>query len=296
VLDQAAVLHRVMVYTNDYFIGPDDRMTLAQSYVFNASVREIYGALLNGAELYIYSLKRDGVHHLADWLEEEGITTLYLVPATFRVFLDTLKGQTFKHLRLVRLGGEAVLKRDLEDFQRHFGEGCVLANGLAATETGTFLQFFMDHRTRITGSRVPAGFGVQDKLVSILDEAGCPVAEGEIGEIVVTSAFIGPGYFSPTEQVGAAVKSEPGALQVVHTGDLGYRLPEGSVVLVGRKDWQVKLRGQRMNLLEIEQALFSLENVAEAAVILQTAGDGTAFLAAFIQSYDDATPPCFLKP
>jgi len=282
-LDQQAVLHRAMVYTNDYFLGPDDRMALVQSYVFNASVREIYGALLNGAGLYFYSLRRDGVHHLAEWIEGEGITTLYLVPPTFRFFLDTLKYQKFESLRLVRLGGEAVLKRDVEGFQRHFGTGCILANGLAATETGTFLQLFMDHNTRIPGRQAPVGFAVQDKIVSLLDEDGCPVADGETGEIVVASAFMGPGYFSPPLS-GAAPRSAPGAVRVVRTGDLGYRLADGCIMLVGRVDWQVKLRGQRINLLEIELALMSLEYVAEAAVTFQTAGDETSYLAAFIRA------------
>ncbi len=296
VLDQRAVLHRAMLYTNDYAIGPSDRMALLQSYVFNASVREIYAALLNGAGLYLYSIQREGVHHLGGWLEAEGITTLYMAPATFRVFLDTLQGEQFERLRLIRLGGEAVLRRDVEGFQRHFGPGCLLANGLASTETGTICQYFINHRTRVAGSGAPVGFAVLDKEVSLLDEDGRPVEDGAVGEIVAASLYMGPGYFTPPGAgVEAALNGEAGVASglagglasgipgVVHTGDLGYRLPDGRIVLVGRKDWQVKLRGQRMNLLEIEQALLALENVAEAAVTLPADEAGAAFLAAYIQ-------------
>ncbi len=190
VLDQRAVLHRAMLYTNDYFIGPEDRLALLQSYVFSASVREIYAALLNGAGLYLYALKRDGVYHLAAWLEDEGITVLYMVPAVFRAFLQTILDEKFTRLRVIRLGGEAALAGDVAGFQRHFGEGCLLANGLAATETGTICQYFMDHQTRIVGSRVPAGCGVQDKEISLLDDAGSPVEDGATGEIVVASACL----------------------------------------------------------------------------------------------------------
>jgi len=287
VLDQRAVLHRAMLYTNDYLIGPDDRLALLQSYVFNASVREIYAALLNGAGLHIYALKRAGIHQLANWLEVEGITVLYMVPATFRVLLETLHGEQFAGLRVIRLGGEAVLARDVAGFQRHFGEGCLLANGLASTETGTICQYFIDHQTRITGISVPAGFTVQDKEVSLLDEAGNLVAQGAEGEIVVAGAEMGPGYFSPT---AAPAPGAPGVKRVVHTGDLGYHMPDGRLVWVGRKDWQIKLRGQRMNLLEIEQALLSLENVAEAAVTYQVAEDGAAFLVAYIQPRGQPAP------
>lgn len=291
VLDQRAVLHRAMLYTNDYAIGPADRLALLQSYVFNASVREIYAALLNGAGLYIYSLRRDGVHHLANWLEETGITVLYMVPATWRVFLHTLTGERFDRLRVIRLGGEAVLARDVEGFQRHFGPGCALANGLASTETGTICQYFMNHQTRVVGSGAPAGFAVQDKDVRLLDDAGRPVEDGATGEIVVASEYMGPGHFSPAgSAVDAPAIGAPGAKRVIRTGDLGYRMPDGRIVLVGRKDWQIKLRGQRMNLLEIEHALLSLENVAEAAVTLQTGEDGAAFMAAYVQAQAQPAP------
>ena len=284
VLDHRAVLHRIMLYTNDYAIGSSDRMSLLQSYVFSASVREIFAALLNGAGLYLYSLKRDGVHHLAEWLENEDITTLYMVPAVFRLFLETLKNEKFDQLRLIRLGGEAVLASDVSGFKRHFSPGCVLVNGLASTETGTSCQYFIDHQTWINGSRVPVGTSVQDKIVNLLDEDDHPVDNGLIGEIVVASDYLGPGYFPETgEGTGARLIAHANPQQVIHTGDLGICMPEGHIVVVGRKDWQVKLRGQRMNLLEIEQALLSLENVAEAAVLLQIGEDGADFLAAYIQ-------------
>ena len=294
-LDQRAVLHRAYLYTNDYAIGPQDRLALLQSYVFNASVREIFAALQNGAGLYLYSLKREGIHHLADWLQEQRISVLYMVPAIFRAFLEELPDQRFEHLRLIRLGAESVLARDVAGFRRHFGPGCLLANGLAATETGTTCQYFMSRHTYIFGSSAPVGLPVQDKEIRLLDEDGRPVEDGATGEIVVASRFFGPGYFTPagvpdktapaTQRQAAqeAPGSSTDGMRTIHTGDMGYRLPDGKIVLVGRKDAQVKLRGQRMNLLEIEQALLALDNIAGAAVTLQSAQDGTAFLAAFIQ-------------
>jgi non-ribosomal peptide synthetase component F len=197
VLDQRAVLHRAMLYTNDYAIGSADRLALLQSYVFNASVREIYAALLSGAGLHIYSLKRNGVHQLAGWLEAERITVLYMVPAAWRVFLNTLQGERFDELRVIRLGGEPVLAQDVEGFQRHFGPGCLLANALASTETGTICQVFMDNQTRVGGRLAPVGLAVQHKEISLLDGDGRPVEDGATGEIVVASALYGPGRFLP---------------------------------------------------------------------------------------------------
>ena len=290
-LDHRAVLHRVMLYTNDYFICETDRLSLVQMYMFNASIRDIYGALLNGAGLFLYNLKKEGIHHLAGWLVGEGITVFYAVPAIFRVFLDTLQNETFDELRLVRLGGEPMLARDVDGFQRHFDPRCILANGLASTETGTTCQYFMNHQTRIVGDRVPVGFPVADKEIYLLDEGGNPVKDGMIGEMVVESPYLGPGYCS---QVDFKQDIKPAASnlsnRIIHTGDLGFRSQDGRLNLVGRKDWVVKIHGQQFNIAEIEQALLNLENVDQAAVIYHTAPDGVSFLAAFIQPKTQPAP------
>jgi thioesterase domain-containing protein/acyl carrier protein len=163
----------------------------------------------------------------------------------------------------------------------------VLANGLASTETGTICQSFFNHQTQITGKHVPAGYAVRDKDVSLLGEDGSRVKDGVTGEIVVTSAYFGPGYFQPGEPL---IDSPIAVERCIHTGDLGFRQPDGSIVVVGRKDRQIKLRGQRINLLEIEQAFLSLDNVAEAAVVLQTSGEDAAFLVAYIQAGEVPAP------
>ncbi len=249
VLDHRAILHRVYLYTNDYAIGPGDNLALLQSYLFNASIRDIFGALVNGACLKIYSIKRSGLQNLPAWLEREDVSVVYMVPSLFRAFLDILQVERFEKLRLVRLGGEAVLARDVIGFQRHFGPGCILANGLASTETGTTCQLFLNSRTRITEQVVPVGEPVEDKKINFLDEYGAPIQDGQVGEMVVDSSFVGPGYFPLPK---SAINSGPDTERSIHTGDLGYRKSDNEIVLVGRRDSQIKLRGQRINLLEIE--------------------------------------------
>lgn len=286
-LDQHAVLHRVMLYTNDYAVGPLDQVALLQSFVFSASVRDIYSALLNGATLHIYSLKREGVHHLKKWLEIKRISVLYMVPAVFRAFVNTLQGEKFPHLRIIRLGGDMVYPQDVNRFQQYFSPGCILANGLASTETGTICQDFINHQTPIGSGHVPVGFPVQDKIVWVEDDQGCGARDGETGEVVVSSEFFGVGNYPIVGSKNVSTDTtQPGTKRIIRTGDLGYRLPDGRFILVGRKDWLVKLRGQRVNLLEIEQALRSMEEIGEAAVICQTSENGDDFLAAFIRTVD----------
>lgn len=279
VLDHRAILHRAMLFTNEYRIGPGDRLALLTSPIFNAALRQIFGALLNGASLQLYSLQEDGAHHLADWLEEFEITALYLAPSAWRAFVPHVAGRSFPHLRFVRLGGEPVLASDVALFQAHFGCGCLLSNGYASSEAGTISQEFFSGSSALPSPQGSVGFVVEDKQVRVVNGQGGDCRPGEQGEIAVRSAFFGPALADAFEQR----QSPPGAQREILTGDLGYRLSDGRLVVTGRKDWLIKLRGQWVNLLSVEQALNRLPGVAEAAVICHTDPREGDYLAAFVQ-------------
>jgi amino acid adenylation domain-containing protein len=289
ILDQRAMLHRIMLYTNDYAIGPGDRLALLTSYIYNASIREIFASLSNGASLHLYRLKEEGVHHLGDWLNANQINGLYLVPSVFRAWIGQLDKEKFENLRFLRLGAEPVLSQDVENFQRHFGSTCVLANGYASTETGTICQEFFSRAPNLSGGLVPAGHVVDGKSITLIDENGCEAADGTDGEIVVSSLYLGPGYFTP--DLFATITAQPNAAAIhrsVPTGDIGRRLPDGRILLLGRKDWQIKLHGQRVNLLEIERSIGDLAYVLYAAVVCKTGTEKSQILTAFVQLKPDA--------
>jgi len=124
------VLWDVREYTNTLYIRPDDRMTVLYSCSVNGAVRGIFGALLNGAALYPLDIKEEGLNGLADLLSREEITFYYSVPTVFRHFVGTLNGrERFPKLRVVRLGGERVLARDVESYRKHFPDECLLYTG-----------------------------------------------------------------------------------------------------------------------------------------------------------------------
>ena len=103
------LLNVAMRYTNGLRISAEDRLTLLQSYSVAGSVSNMLGALLNGASLFPYNVKEEGLIELADLLIEEEITVYHSVPTVFRQFANTLTGkEEFPGLRLVRLGGEPV--------------------------------------------------------------------------------------------------------------------------------------------------------------------------------------------
>jgi len=266
------ILHHIWSHTQTFRIGPADRQALLLSYSYAASVSEIFGALLNGAALSLNYVKKTGLENLARWLRDEKITTFKLPIALFRLFLNTMQDRVrtapFPDLRLVVLGGDRLLRTDVESFRRHFPADCILVNRLASTEVLTLARFIIDKTTVLTEQVVPVGEPDADKEVLILDEDGRQVEAGETGEIVVASRYLSPGYWRLPELNADKfrVRATHAAGRVFYTGDLGRIGPDGCLEHFGRKDDLVKIRGYRIVLSSVETALNALDEVKEAVV------------------------------
>ena len=279
------MLHLIMTYTNDYHICTDDRLSHLNSCTFNATVREVFGALLNGAMVLAFHLKEQGLAPLADWMIQEGITIYYSVPTVFRHFVRTLTGtETFPRLRLIRLGGEPVSKHNVELFKARFSQDCLFVNALASSETATTRQYFIDQATSITGSVVPVGYAVQDQETLLLDETGKEVGMEQIGEIAVKSRYLALGYWRKPDLTQAAFREVPEEkhTRIYRTGDLGLMRPNGCLEYCGRKDFQMKIRGHRIELEEIELVLLAHEAIKEAVVVAGEAFEGEQRLVAYL--------------
>jgi len=142
----------------------------------------------------------------------------------------------------------------------------------------------MDHSTPITDGVVPVGYPVEDADVLLLNDAGKEVGNNEIGEFAVRSRHIAIGYWRNRELTAQAFKSdlEGGNQRIYRTGDFGRRLPNGCFVHLGRKDFQVKIRGNRVEIAEVEAALLSCAQIKEAAVIAKNDTSGDQKLIAYL--------------
>jgi acyl-coenzyme A synthetase/AMP-(fatty) acid ligase/acyl carrier protein len=281
------VLHLMMNYTNALHICRHDRMTLLHSGL----TLDIFGALLNGAALYPLEIKQEGLSALADWLVRNGITIYRSFPTTFRQFTDTLADNaTFPHVRVVHLGGETVTRRDVERYRKHFPPHCILINHLGSNEAGGMATYYIDNATEIEEPTVPVGYPVPDNQVLLLDQHDSAVGPGDAGEIAVRSRYLALGYWGRPDLTRERFLEEPtgGNERLFLTGDLGRRLPDGCLLHLGRKDFQVKVRGYRVELAEIEAALQAIEGVNEAAVVARVEGEAGVRLVAYVAS---AKPP-----
>lgn len=287
-----SVLHQIAVYTKTLSLCAEDRVTFLHSHCFSASRLDIFGALLNGAGLFHYDVATQGPARLARWLNENEITVFQWLPTAFRHFAGALSGaERFPNLRLMMLGSEPLLKGDVELYRRHFAPGCVLLNRFATTETGTIALHFIDENTQLESSAAPIGRPIEDTEVLLLDERGDEVGPGEIGEITVRSTYLSPGYWRRPELTRAAFTTGAATDAVTYrTGDMGHRLPDGCLMHAGRKDFQTKIRGHRVEINETEGALLTHPAIREAAVVVSEEQPGDERLVAYMTPHNAAHP------
>ncbi|MBV9772803.1 MAG: amino acid adenylation domain-containing protein [Gemmatimonadetes bacterium] len=279
------VLHFIRAYTNNLRIGHEDRLTLFSSYTFDAAVMAIYGALLNGASLFPFDWREGDPAGVAEWMRGETITLYHSTPTVFRHLIGSLDaGERFPEVRLVVLGGEETQRRDVEAFNRHFPAGATLVNGLGPTESTVTLQNFISHETPTPRSTVPVGRPVEGTEVVLRNALGEQVAIYGVGEIVIRSPHVALGYWGKPEQTAAAFAEDPrGGVRSYRTGDLGRRLADGTLEFMGRADFQVKIRGVRVEPGEIEAALRAHPAVHEAVVVVaREEGAGERWLVGYV--------------
>ena len=276
-------VHNTWIYADAFRIGPDDRVTML-AFATAQAVKNLCLSILTGAALFPYDVKREGLEGLAALMRAEGLTITVMGASLFRAFADVLDGEPLPSLRLIRLGSEPLEARDVEIYRRHFPPHCRLVNGLAAGETQTIRFFQIDHATDFPGPLLPVGYPVSDKTVRLLDDDGREVEPGQIGEIVVESHYVSPGYWRRPDLTEAAFRpaETQGGPRRYYTGDLGRMDPDGCLVCLGRKNARVKIRGHGVDVLEVEGALRRLPDVAEGVVIAHQNRAGYAYLVGYV--------------
>ena len=271
------LLHDSLLYCNGLHICTDDRVALLYSCSASQGLKITLATLLNGAALCPFQVRHQGVAELPLWLNQEEITIYFSVPIVFRQFVGTIGEQEqFPRLRIIQLGSDLVTLRELEEYQKHFSADTILIIRFGTTETGTLRRMFFNVNTCVDEATVPVGYATEDTDISLLDEEGKEVQFGAVGEIVVESRYISPGYWRRPDLTRENFFSDPngGDKRIYHTGDLGRLRSDGLLYHLGRKDFQLNIRGYRVEAGEIEAVLLAQGNVKEAIVATGKASTG----------------------
>lgn len=279
------LLHNTLVVSEFLRFTLDDRFALIAPFTFGASMADVFGGLLNGAAVLPFDVRWEGVHKLADWLDQEQISIYHSVPTIFRKMVLTLEEtRRLESIRMIELGGEQVTRRDVELYRQHFHQRCRLLNDLGSTEAYLATGFLMDKDTLLEGPIVPIGYPAQDMVILILDGNGQPLPAGEAGQIAIVSRYLSPGYWMRPELTQAAFRPDPqgGERRMYLTGDLGRFSSQGCLEYLGRLDSMVKIRGQRVETAEVELAILECGLAREAVVTARPDRNGENRLVAYL--------------
>lgn len=288
------VLHFIAAYTNALHLDSTDRLTLFPSYGFDASVMDIYGALLNGAFLHVRDLRRAGMGALDDWISVKNITVWHSTPTVFRVATSTFRRVAPSSLRLVVLGGEEAAPADLTLLKDHFDERCILVNGYGPTESTVTLQYFAKTES-VNLARLPIGYPVEETRVFLLDPNGKPA--DSVGEVAISSPYVALGYLNRPDLTAERFSLSPfdPNARLYRTGDMARRRPDGALEFVGRTDSQVKVKGFRIELAEIEAALRDHCDLHDAVVLARESEAGSKLLVAYVVAKDSGADAANLR-
>lgn len=269
-------------------IGPGDGVSVLSSFSFDASVTDLFTALLTGATAVLVDIRTHGLANLARRLAGDGVTIYHSTPTVYRYLLGALgPGERLADVRVVLLGGEELTARDVRLHRQHFGADSVLVNGYGATEVSFACQHRIAATDELPGPVLPIGRPLPGAEVLLLGPDGTPAPEH--GEIAVRCPHVAVGYWVD-EAATAAKFTEVDGVRCYRTGDMGRLLPDGGVVFAGRRDRQVKVRGYRVELGEIEAAFAEHRAVAQVAVAARPAADGTVEIVAYVAPTGGAHP------
>lgn len=259
-----------------------DRVPLLMPLSFDAILRDIFLPLSSGGVLCI-----PPDTSAVPWLKAEQITILHVVPSVAQAWIAGLvRPFDLPDLRWVLFSGEPLTGAFVRRWRENVSRNAAIINLYGPTETTMCKCFYIVPKIPDDGAQ-PVGLPMPSTQVMIMAENGRLAGMGEVGEIVLRTPFRTLGYLNSADLQQARFIANPrrpdDATDLLYrTGDWGRFRPDGLLEIRGRRDRQIKIRGARVELQEIELALAGLLGIAEAAVIAQTDVHGERRLAAYV--------------
>jgi amino acid adenylation domain-containing protein/non-ribosomal peptide synthase protein (TIGR01720 family) len=283
-ISHASIVNHMLWMKEVFGFDASDSVFQKTPFSFDASVWEFYLPLLTGGRLI---MAKPGGHmdmpYLVKTIIKNNITILQLVPSLLKMLLDEKGIEKCLSLKTVFCGGEA-LTYDLQEklFSKLNVEFYNLYGPTEATIDATYFKCGGDYKSKF----FPIGKPVYNATAYILDKYQNPVPAGISGELYLGGVNIARGYLNNDELTRErflvdAFRTAPGR-KLYRTGDLATFTPDGNIQFVGREDHQIKLRGFRIELEEIEAVLSAHEKVKESIVIIREDEPGVRRLTAYV--------------
>ena len=286
-----ALVNRLLWMQHEYRLEPGDGVLHKTPFGFDVSVWELFWPLMAGGRLVIAAPEahKDAVH-LAGLIARSEVTTLHFVPSMLRAFLEVSGIEDLRNLRRVIASGEALSPELKQRFYTRIP--ATLHNLYGPTEAAIDVTYYQCPST--AGPVVPIGRPIANIRMYVLDGFLQPVAPGVPGHLHIAGVGLARGYERRPDLTAESFVPDPLAripgARMYRTGDLARWLPDGQIEYLGRHDHQVKIRGVRVELGEIEAALLQHEDVRQAVVTAFEFAPGDTRLVAYVVPAADELP------
>ncbi|WP_273480580.1 non-ribosomal peptide synthetase, partial [Acetivibrio straminisolvens] len=297
---------RVVKDTNYIDITDRDVLLQLSNYAFDGSTFDIFGALLNGAKLVLVkSQTLLDIFELSRLIERENITVFFITTALFNTLAD-LNPQCFKNVRKVLFGGERVSVSHVRKVLDYVGPGRLI-HVYGPTESTVFASYHFVDSIGDGDATIPIGKPISNTKIYVVDKNNNLQPFGAQGELCIAGDGLAKGYLNRPELTKEKFvpnpfeaydndKSSRGnknkELSLMYrTGDLVRWRSDGSIEFIDRIDTQVKLRGFRVELGEIESKLLEYEGIREGIVVVREDKSGNKYLCAYFTSNEEVSLP-----
>jgi pyochelin synthetase len=283
-----SALNTVADVTRRFGIGCGDRVLGVANLGFDLSVYDVFGLLAVGGAVVLPDPARGAdPSHWAELIAAHGVTLWNSVPAQLQMlvdYLDVERGLALPSLRVAFLSGDWIAVT-LPDAARARLPDLALVGMGGATEASIWSIFHRIGEVPPEWRSIPYGRPLANQRIDVLDEKLRPSPEWVTGELYIAGAGLAEGYLGDDLRTAERFIKHPlSGERLYRTGDFGRFLPQGEIEFLGRQDRQVKLRGHRIELAEVEAALLAHPSVGAASVLLDTAHGGEPRIAAFVEA------------
>ena len=272
-IEHGSLFNRLEWMQDQYLLNNDDKILFKTPYSFDVSVWEIFWWAMYGSQLVILE---DGIEgdpqKIVDIIKQKNVSIVHFVPSMLNIFLLHLEKSKANllgfSLKKVFTSGEALEINSVNKFRSLFGMTNIeLHNLYGPTEATVDITYFNCKNLNEFSEFVPIGKSIVNNKVFIADERLNEVTKGHEGEIVIQGINLARGYLNNKIKTDESFVLDSHGIRTYKTGDLGLELLDGNIKYLGRKDNQIKIRGNRVELDEIKRVILENSNIENCYVI-----------------------------
>ncbi|MBV1921268.1 MAG: amino acid adenylation domain-containing protein, partial [Pseudomonadales bacterium] len=261
-------------YTESLALSAADNVLMISAIGFDLTQKNLFASFVSGGTLVLPSMEEYDPEVIAQLIQDNEITVVNCAPSAFYpvAALSQHVGYPYSSLRHLVLGGEPIRTESLSGWLSEPNCNCVLTNSYGPTECTDVVAYHQFNDGIVDGQTLPIGKAIQNTQLYVVNRRGGLMPTGAAGELCVAGIGVGKGYLNQPELTADVFAANPFAedeSQWYHTGDLVQYDTSGSLVYVGRKDFQVKLRGLRIEPGEIDTLVKAQAGVEDSLTLVR---------------------------